>query len=204
MADFFEKLKKGMGIEDITEEAEEEEIKEKKEIQEQKREEKPAKSKKTIQVKKMEAKPKPTAIKKEEEETEAEKIEIPAEKETPLAGALEEEKKWPEPEGQLAIDVYQTETELVIQSAIAGVKPEDLDISLEKDILAIKGSRQKPFEENGDYFTQECYWGPFSREVILPVEFDPDRVEAAMKDGILTIRIPKLLREKKRNIKVRI
>ncbi len=108
-----------------------------------------------------------------------------------------------EPEGQLAIDVYQTENDLVIQSAIAGVKPEILDISMEKDVINIKGSRQRPFEENGDYFSQECFWGPFSREIILPADVDPNRAEATMKDGILTIRIPKILREKKRRIVVR-
>ncbi|PIZ87070.1 MAG: hypothetical protein COX92_01985 [Candidatus Nealsonbacteria bacterium CG_4_10_14_0_2_um_filter_40_15] len=106
-------------------------------------------------------------------------------------------------EGQLAIDVYQTENDLVIQSAIAGVKPEILDISMEKDVINIKGSRQRPFEENGDYFSQECFWGPFSREIILPADVDPNRAEATMKDGILTIRIPKILREKKRRIVVR-
>jgi HSP20 family protein len=117
--------------------------------------------------------------------------------------AEEKKEKWLEAEGQLAIDVYQTETELVIQSAIAGVRPEDLDISIERDIINIRGNRPRPFEEKGDYFTQECYWGPFSRELVLPVEVDPERAEALMKDGILTIRLPKLLREKRRKIKVR-
>ncbi|GAH21149.1 unnamed protein product, partial [marine sediment metagenome] len=68
---------------------------------------------------------------------------------------------------------------------------------------------EKSFEDTaystapGNYFAQECYWGPFSREVILPVEVDPSRVEAAMKEGILTIRIPKILREKKRKISIK-
>ena len=145
-----------------------------------------------VKVEKVELKP---------EELPAEKVE---EKKPAEAPALAGKEKWFETEGELAIDVYQTESHLVIQSAIAGVKPEDLDISMERDIITIKGIRQKPFEESGDYFTQECYWGPFSREVILPVEVDPDRAEATMKDGILTIRIPKILREKKRRIKVRI
>ena len=119
----------------------------------------------------------------------------------------QKEKKWPSfseaEEGQLAIDIYQTEQDLVIQSAIAGVKPENLDISMEKDIIRIKGSREKPFEEKGDYFSQECFWGLFSREIILPAEIDPERAMAEMKNGILTIRIPKILREKKRRIVVR-
>ncbi len=114
-----------------------------------------------------------------------------------------DKEKWFEPEGQLAIDVYQTENDLVIQSAIAGVKPESLDIVIERDVITIKGSREKPFEENGDYFSQECFWGSFSREVILPAEVDPERVEASMRDGVLTIRMPKILREKKRKIIVK-
>jgi HSP20 family protein len=108
-----------------------------------------------------------------------------------------------EQEGQLAVDVYQTETHLVIQAAIAGVGPESLDISMEKDVITIKGWRDKQFDEGGDYFTQECYWGPFSREVILPVEIDPDEAEATMKQCILTIKMPKILREKKRKISIR-
>jgi len=183
MANFFEKLKKGMGIEGN------EEIQKEEEKKEEKREGKKKIQSKTPKIKR------------------AEKLEIkaePIEKEVLIKNKEEEEKKWLQPEGQLAIDVYQTETELVIQSAIAGVRPENLDIFLERDVLTIKGVREKPFEEEGDYFTQECYWGPFSREVILPVEIDPDRVTAQMKDGILTVRLPKILRERKRRIKVKI
>lgn len=116
----------------------------------------------------------------------------------------ETEKKWFESEGQLAIDVYQTEKELIIQSAIAGIKLGDLDISIEGDKVTIKGKREKPAEtEERNYFYQECYWGPFSREIILPVEVDPSRAKATFKEGILTIRMPKIEREKKRKIEVR-
>lgn len=109
-----------------------------------------------------------------------------------------------ESEGQLAIDVYQTEKELVIQSAIAGIKLKDLDISIEKDKLTVKGKREKPIEnEKINYFYQECYWGPFSREIILPAEIDPSRTEASFKEGILTIRMPKIERERKKKIEVK-
>ena len=107
-------------------------------------------------------------------------------------------------EGQLAIDVYQTNSELVIQSTIAGVKPEDLDISIEADTVLIKGNRQEPTESGEkNYFYQECYWGPFSRQIIMPEETDPSRAEATMKEGVLTIRIPKIERKKKRKIAVK-
>jgi len=198
---FFEKLKRGMGIEAPPEEVTEEE---------KRRLRKPPKESKlpTGQAKKIEAKKRVIEPKVEEPEIKEEKIEVSRE-EVPEKEEKKEEveikkEKWFEPEGELAIDVYQTETDLVIQSAIAGVKPEFLDISMERDVVTIKGTREKPFEEKGDYFTQECYWGPFSREVILPVEVDPDRAEATMKEGILTIRIPKILREKKRKIKVKV
>ncbi len=177
MPSFFEKLKKGMGIEEP--------------VEEKRKEEKKPEAKKPRKPAELKIETKPIEPEVEVGQPVTEKIEIKKE-------------KWLEPEGELAIDVYQTENDLVIQSAIAGVKPENLDISIERDIITIKGSREKPFEERGDYFTQECYWGPFSKEVILPVEVDPDRAEATMKDGILTIRIPKILREKKRKIKVKV
>ena len=114
------------------------------------------------------------------------------------------EKKWFVSEGELTVDVYQTSQEIVIQSAVAGIKPEDLDISIENDLIIIKGNRLKPFEnEKRSYFHQECYWGPFSREIILPEEVDPSRIKATMKQGVLTIRVPKIEREKKRKVMVK-
>ena len=112
-------------------------------------------------------------------------------------------KKWFEAEGQLAVDVYQTDEELIIQSAIAGVKPEELDITTQGDVVIIKGFREKPAEESGNYFYQECYWGPFSRQIILPVEADPARSKAVIKEGILTIRMPKIEKEKEKKIAVK-
>jgi len=219
MASFFEKLKKGMGVEESIEEPVEEPL-------EETTVEKPARKRRKKLVSDDSGKSEPEAqvkqsVKKIEittaqiEEPEPEKTEskpeeekeipeIPEEEiptpETPPAGETEE--KWFESEGQLAIDVYQTNKDLVIQSAIAGVKPENLDITMEKDILTIRGSREKPYKENGDYFSQECFWGLFSREIILPAEVDPNRVKAEIRNGVLTIRIPKTLREKKRKIVV--
>jgi len=112
--------------------------------------------------------------------------------------------EWLKPEGQLAVDVFQTEKEIIIQSTIAGVGVEDLDISLENDVVTIRGERvSPPMEGEKKYFYQECYWGPFSRQIILPEEVDPDQIEAEMKNGILTIRLPKMDRHKKRKIKIK-
>jgi len=108
---------------------------------------------------------------------------------------------WKTAEGQLAIDIYEAGDDLVIQTAIAGVDAESLDISIEKDLLIIRGERRNPAKESQkNYFVQECFFGPFSREVILPREIDPGHTKAAMEDGILTIRMPKVERDKKRKI----
>lgn len=116
------------------------------------------------------------------------------------------EDRWlPESEGQLAVDVWQTENELVISSTIAGVKPEELDIAIENDMVSIRGRREKAENISPDnYFCQECYFGPFSRSVILPVEVNSEKAEAAIKDGILTIRIEKLHKEKTKKIEVKL
>jgi HSP20 family protein len=195
MGSFFEKLKKGMGIE-IPPEEEEEKPRPLGRKKQSKKLEIHAKSVKSVVEKKEDYNP-PTALQpkptrpKKETHTAKEEIE-------------EKKEKWFEPEGQLAIDVYQTEECLVIQSAIAGVKSENLDISIEEDQVLIKGSREKPSEEEErNYFYQECYWGPFSRQIILPEETDPSRAEAILKEGILTIRIPKIERKKKRKILIR-
>lgn len=107
-------------------------------------------------------------------------------------------------EGQLTIDVYQTDNDIVIKSTIAGVKPEDLDVSINNDMLTIRGERkndEQVMEEN--YYYQECYWGSFSRSVILPIDVMADKIEASMKNGILTVRMPKAESNKSKKIQVR-
>ncbi|PIP22994.1 MAG: hypothetical protein COX37_00960 [Candidatus Nealsonbacteria bacterium CG23_combo_of_CG06-09_8_20_14_all_39_17] len=133
-------------------------------------------------------------------ETEKENPRLTKEEEAVI---IEPEKNWPdEGNGELVLDVYQTEKDLVIQSAIAGIKPKDIDISIEREVITLKGERKKPLEEDGEYIFQECYWGSFSRRLLLPVEVDPERTKAEMKNGILTIRIPKINKEGKRKISV--
>lgn len=109
----------------------------------------------------------------------------------------------PESEGQLTIDVYQTPAHVVIKSTIAGVKPEDLDITITNDMVTIRGQRQKDEEvKTEDYYYQECYWGAFSRSVILPVDVQADEAEASLKNGILTIKLPKVEKVKTKKIKI--
>lgn len=94
--------------------------------------------------------------------------------------------------GQLAVDVYQTNDSIVIRAAIAGVTAEDIDITVNDDMVTIRGVRS--VEDNvpaSDYLYQECYWGGFSRTIILPVTVDPEGVSAALKNGILRVVLPK-------------
>jgi len=107
-------------------------------------------------------------------------------------------------EGQLLLDVFADEENIYIKSTIAGVKPEDLEISINNDMLTIRGNRehQREVEEN-DYFYQECYWGSFSRSIILPAEVKSDQVSADLKSGVLTIVLPKANRSRNISIKVK-
>jgi len=108
-----------------------------------------------------------------------------------------------EAEGQLAVDIYQTKDELIIKAPIAGVKPEDIDITITDDVVTVKGHRSDTKEvESEHYFAQECYWGAFSRSVILPVSTVADKAQASFKNGILSIRIPKADQAKVRKIQI--
>ena len=99
-------------------------------------------------------------------------------------------------EGHLIVDVYQNSREIIVQSAIAGAKGDDIDLSIAKDAITIKGFRQRTESiDPNDYLHQELHWGTFSRSVILPADIDVDQAKASIKNGLLTIRLPKLSRE---------
>jgi len=106
--------------------------------------------------------------------------------------------------GELSVDVYQTETEIVVQSMIAGVKPEHLNISITREMISIEGRRERPSEADLDnYFIKELYWGVFVRKILLPGEVEPAEAEAYEKNGLLTLRVPKVDKDKTQKIKVR-
>ena len=116
------------------------------------------------------------------------------------ANWIEEENE----EAELAVDVYQTPSEIIIQTMVAGVKPEDLDISIARDIVTITGHREENRNiDESDYFIQELYWGKFSRTISLPKEVEPEEVDATEKHGLLTIRLKKVDKEKTNNVKVK-
>ena len=100
-------------------------------------------------------------------------------------------------EGQLAIDVFETDQEIIVKTAIAGVTVDDLEVFLHNDMLTIRGQRHADVETDGRYLVRECHWGSFSRSVILPTDIDPESIAAELKDGILTVRMTKVERTKK-------
>ena len=107
-------------------------------------------------------------------------------------------------EGQLTVDVYQTKDLIIIKSIIGGVASEDLDISITSDMITIKGTRVNPDKiKPDDYYYQECFWGCFSRSIILPCDIKTEGVEATMKNGILTVKLPKIEKDSSMKIKVK-
>src|SRR3989344_6410675 len=108
-----------------------------------------------------------------------------------------------EAEGQLAVDVYKTDNDFIIEAPIAGIKINDVDISVNGDSITIRGSRHRDNEVNEEnYLYQECFWGKFSRTVILDQEIDVDNVSAKLKDGVLRITLPKINRTRSKKISV--
>jgi HSP20 family protein len=107
-------------------------------------------------------------------------------------------------EGQLTVDVFQTPDEIVIRSIVAGVRPDDLDISISRDMVTLRGSRDEHKEVSDDnYFHKELYWGSFSRAILLPAEIEVEGAQAIEKHGLLTIRLPKIDKEKQTKLKVK-
>ncbi len=108
-----------------------------------------------------------------------------------------------EVEGQLAVDVFQTKESVVIKAPIAGVDPKQLEVAIAEDVVTIRGERvDDSVVERDNYYVQECYWGAFSRSIIMPVSVNADKAEASLKNGVLTISIPKVIQDKVKKIKV--
>lgn len=106
-------------------------------------------------------------------------------------------------EGQLPVDVYQTGTDIIIRTFIAGVRPDEMNVSISRDMVVIEGSREeRDTVSDGDYFARELFWGRFSKTILLPQEVDVDACTASAKDGLLTLVLPKL--DKTRQTKLRV
>lgn len=97
-------------------------------------------------------------------------------------------------EGQLSVDVIETPSDIIVRSAIAGVSAENLDISVTSDTVTIRGTRAHGCEESDSRteHVRECYWGAFSRSVVLPCHIRPEESDATLKNGILTVTLKKV------------
>jgi len=117
-----------------------------------------------------------------------------------------EKPTWPatEEEGELAVDVYSLKDEFVIQAIVGGVKASDLDISITNDMITIRGRRERKEEGKIEkVYYNECFWGPFSRTIILPQEIDADKAKATLKEGLLTIHLPKFVKTERKTLRVK-
>jgi len=129
-------------------------------------------------------------------------LESPEENET-----LSKKDDWIEEEtsdGELAMDVYQTPDEIIIKAMIAGVRPENLEVDITRDMVTVRGEREEKKQiDEEDYFYQELYWGGFSRTILLPQEIEPEEATAIEKHGLLEIHLPKIDRKKSTKLKVK-
>ncbi len=106
--------------------------------------------------------------------------------------------------GQLPIDVFQTPDDIIIHAFVAGVRPDELDVSISRDIVVIEGTRaERQQVTDSDYFTRELFWGAFTRTVLLPQEVDVDSSSAHSKDGLLIVTLPKLDRARQTKLRVK-
>ncbi len=118
---------------------------------------------------------------------------------TSNSAPVQQDDEWDEEEtllGQLAVDVYETKEKLVVKARTAGVNKNDLDVSISDNTLSIKGTLSAGTEDDVEnYHLQECYWGEFSRSLVLPVQVKEDEIEAVLKDGVLTISFTKVAQD---------
>lgn len=106
--------------------------------------------------------------------------------------------------GQLSVDIYHTDKEIVILAPVAGVTKEDVKLSVTEDVLVIRGERDSVEEvDEENYYTRECFWGNFQRAIVLPKEADVKNISASFEKNVLEIRIPKTQHEKTKIIKIK-
>lgn len=140
------------------------------------------------------------AVKMDEDEMEIEEEAQSVEVDKKGGNWLQEEAE----DGQLTVDVYETASEIIIKTMVAGVKPEDLDITINREMVTIRGKREEDrTASSDDYFHRELYWGTFSRTIVLPKEIDIEEAEAVEKYGLLILKLPKMDKNKEARLKVK-
>jgi len=122
-----------------------------------------------------------------------------------IRGNDSKEAKWEEElDAELTVDVYQTPTDIIVQTMVAGVQPDNLSLTITRDMITIRGKREENQSIDADnYFVQELYWGSFSRTISLPEEIDPEEAEAVEKHGLLIIKLPKLDKNRETKLKIK-
>lgn len=124
--------------------------------------------------------------------------------EEPMHGSFNQWETEEAQEGELAVDVYQTNDAIIIQAMVAGVSSDELSVSVTREMVTIKGKREAPKNISAEnYFYQELYWGAFSRTILLPSEVEPEDVEATEKHGLLTVKLPKINKERRQTVKIK-
>ncbi len=106
-------------------------------------------------------------------------------------------------DGELTVDVYETSSSIIIKTIVAGVRKEDMDINVSRDMVSIKGKRESEIIDDKDYFHRELFWGSFSRTILLPQEIDIDKAEAIENQGMLTLKLPKVDKTRQSRIRVK-
>ena len=106
-------------------------------------------------------------------------------------------------DGQLVVDVYETKDNFYVRAPIAGVESDEIDVTVENGMLIIKGERKYEEEKKEkNYFYQECYWGSFSRQILLPDDVDSSKIKASLEKGVLTVKLPKSPKTKKKKVSI--
>jgi HSP20 family protein len=107
-------------------------------------------------------------------------------------------------EGALAVDIYETPKDVVVQTVLPGIDPKDVDVSVVGDTLTIKGeSKAEEQRKEVNYIRRECRYGAFSRSLPLPTNVEPDRATADYANGVLTLRLPKAEEVKPKRIEIK-
>jgi len=120
-------------------------------------------------------------------------------------GDVKNTNPWPssEEEGELAVDLSENKDELILQAVIGGVEINELDISITNDMITVRGERKRESKDKVEkVYYNECFWGLFSRSLILPQEINADKAKATIKNGLLTIHLPKLMKTKRKTLKI--
>ena len=107
-------------------------------------------------------------------------------------------------EGKLSVDVAHDEVNVYIVSTVAGASPDRLEIYIHNDLLTLRGERINPIKEKPpiEFYHTECFWGHFSRTIVLPVEVNGDLARAQYKNGILEITVPKRTKDRKISVEI--